>query len=122
MKPKTVDEYINSYTGEQKSQLTKLREIIRETLPDTDEVLKWGAPAAIEKDGMILVVFSGHKQHMNFVVTPSTKQAFEKELSDYPTGKGSVQLSYDKPLPVDLLKKMLVYRAKEYRENNVKWK
>jgi uncharacterized protein YdhG (YjbR/CyaY superfamily) len=122
MKSKTVDECINSYTGEQKSQLTKLREIIRETFPDTDEVLKWGAPAAIEKDGMILVVFSGHKQHMNFVVTPSTKQVFEKELSDYPTGKGSVQLSYDKPLPVDLLKKMLIYRAKEYHGNNVKWK
>jgi uncharacterized protein YdhG (YjbR/CyaY superfamily) len=122
MKPKTVEEYIDSYTGEQKSQLIKLRDVLRKTLPDTDEVLKWGAPAAVEKDGMILVVFSGHKQHMNFVVTPSTKQAFEKEVSAYSTGKGSVQLSYDKPLPVDLLKKMLIYRAKEYREDNVKWK
>jgi uncharacterized protein YdhG (YjbR/CyaY superfamily) len=71
---------------------------------------------------MILAVFSGHKQHINFVVTPSTKQAFESDLSNYVTGKGSVQISYEKPLPLNLIKKMLMYRAKEYRENSVNWK
>ncbi len=100
----------------------ELRNLVRAVLPDTNETLKWGSPAAVEKDGMILLVFSGHKQHMNFVVTPSTKHAFIDELSEYETGKGSVQLSYDKPLPVNLLKKMMTYRAKEYRENNVNWK
>ena len=122
MKPKTIDEYLKSFPDDQKEKLTELRNLVRSVLPDTDEVLKWGAPAAVEKDGMILAVFSGHKQHMNFVVTPSTKQAFENELSDYNTGKGSVQISYDKPIPADLLKRMLIYRAKEYRENNVNWK
>ena len=122
MKPKTVDEYIATFPENQKEKLVELRNLVRSTLPDTDEVLKWGAPAAVEKDGMILVVFSGHKQHMNFVATPSTKQAFEKELSAYITGKGSVQLSYDEPLPVKLIKDMMEYRKKEYRENKVNWK
>ncbi len=122
MKPKTVDEYLETFPDNQKVKIVELRELVRSVLPETNELLKWGAPAAVENDGMILVVFSGHKQHMNFVVTPSTKQAFEKELSDYTTGKGSVQLSYDKPLPAELLKKMLIYRAKEYRENHVNWK
>lgn len=122
MKPKTVNEYLQSFPENQKSKLIELHELIRSVLSDTDEMLKWGAPAAVEKDGMILVVFSGHKQHMNFVVTPSTKQAFDNELSEYVTGKGSVQLSYEKPLPVDLLKRMLAYRAKEYREEKVNWK
>jgi uncharacterized protein YdhG (YjbR/CyaY superfamily) len=121
MKPKTVDEYINSYTSEQKSQLIKLRQIIRDTLPDTIEALKWGAPATLDKDGMILIVFSGHKQHMNLVGTPSTKEAFVKDLSDYETGKGSIKLAYDKPLPESLIKKMVKYRADEYRNHGVKW-
>ena len=122
MKPNTVDEYINSFPDEQKSKLVELRKIVRETLPDTHEELKWGAPAMVEKGGMILVVFSGHKQHMNFVATPSTKEAFKSELTDYVTGKGSVQLEYDKPLPKELIQKMATYRQKEYRDGGVNWK
>ena len=122
MKPKTVDEYVSGFPTDQKTKLVELRELVRAALPDTDETLKWGAPAAVEKDGMILLVFSGHKQHMNFVVTPSTKQAFDSKLVEYETGKGSVQLSYDKPLPSKLLTDMALFRAKEYRDDGVKWK
>lgn len=121
MKPATVDKYINSFSGEQKAKLIELRKIIRETLPDTDEALKWGAPATLDKDGMILVIFSGHQHHINLVGTPSTKEALEKELVDYETGKGSVRLSYDKPLPKALIKKIVKYRADEYRKQGVKW-
>lgn len=121
MKPKTVDEYINNFPEAQKAKLAELQKIIRAALPDTREELKWGSPATVEDDGMILVIFSGHKQHMNLVATPSTKQALENELSDYETGKGSIKLSYDRPLPTQLIEKFILYRAKEYRENGVKW-
>jgi uncharacterized protein YdhG (YjbR/CyaY superfamily) len=122
MKPKTVDEYLDNFAGEQKAQLTQLRKIIREALPDTDEALKWGAPATLDKDGMILIVFSGHKEHMNLVGTPSTKAAFENELTEFETGKGSIKLLYDKPLPVELIEKFVSYRANEYRHHGVTWK
>jgi uncharacterized protein YdhG (YjbR/CyaY superfamily) len=121
MKPKTVDEYINTFPEDQKTKLAEIREIIRTALPDTSEALKWGAPAAIATDGMILVVFSGHKDHMNLVGTPSTREAFQDELADYETGKGSVKLPYDKPLPAALIEKFVLYRAHEYRENGIKW-
>jgi len=91
-------------------------------LPDTSEVLKWGQPAITEKDGMILAVYAGYKDHMNFVVTPSTKQAFENELSDHKTGAGSIQFLYDQPLPVNLIERMVRYRAEEYRGSGVKWR
>lgn len=70
---------------------------------------------------MILAIFSGHKKHMNSVVTPSTKQAFTKELAGYETGAGSVKLAYDKPLPTELIRKIVLHRAQEYRQNGVKW-
>ncbi len=121
MKPKTVDEYIDSFPKDQRTKLAELRKIIRMALPDTTVALKWGAPATLNEDGMILVVFSGHKQHMNLVGTPTTRKALQGELSDYETGKGSVKLSYDKPLPANLIEKFVLYRAKEYREHGVKW-
>lgn len=122
MKPQTVDDYIDSFPENQKAKLAELRQIIRSVLPDTHEELKWGAPATVENDGMILVIFSGHKHHMNLVATPSTKQAFEKELAGYETGKGSVKLLYDRPLPAKLIEKIVIYRAKEYRDSGIKWK
>lgn len=121
MKPTTVDEYIDQFSGEQKAKLTELRQIINAALPGTTEALKWGDPAVLDTDGMILVIYGGFKQHMNLVVTPSAKQALESNLADYVTGKGSVQLSYDKPLPVPLIEKIVRYRAEEYREHGVKW-
>ncbi|CAN5134036.1 hypothetical protein BH09PAT3_BH09PAT3_1250 [soil metagenome] len=121
MKPQTVDEYIASFPADQAAKLTELRKIIQKALPDTTEALKWNAPAALDKDGMILVVFSGHKQHMNIVGTPTTKAAFEAKLTDYETGKGSFKLQYDKPLPTTLIEEFVLYRAEEYRENGVKW-
>ena len=122
MKPQTFDEYMDSFSGEQRIRLSELRKIIQETLSDTDEAIKWGAPAILDKDGMILMVFSGHKHHINLVGTPSMKEALKNELDDYETGKGSVKLSYDKPLPKNLIKKMVKYRADEYRSRGVKWK
>ena len=121
MKPKTVEEYIANFPADQKAKLAEIRKIIRKVLPDTTEALKWGAPATINEDGMILVVFSGHKQHMNLVGTPSTREALQGKLADYEAGKGSIKLPYDKPLPSKLIEEFVLYRAKEYRENGVKW-
>ena len=122
MKPTTVDDYINGFPEDKKAKLSELRRVINTELTDTHEELKWGNPAVLDEDRMILVVFSGHKDHMNLVATPSTKLALEDELSGYITGKGSVQLAYDKPLPVPLIKKMVSYRADEYRNKKVNWK
>lgn len=122
MKPATTDEYIATFSDEQKAWLTKLRRIIKRELKDAEEVLKWGSPAFLDKSGMILVIFSGHKDHINLVVTPTTKEAFSDRLTDYVTGKGSVQLSYKKALPVQLIQDLVAYRLKEYKENGVKWK
>ena len=121
MKPTTVDEYIDSFPEIQKAKLSELRKIIKTALPDTHEDLKWGEAAILDKDGMILVIYAAYRQHMNLVATPSTKQALASQLVDYKTGKGSVQLRYDSPLPVQLIKTIVLTRAKEYREQGVKW-
>lgn len=118
----TTSSYINSLPQEQREKLSELRSLIRTVLPDAEEMLKWGAPAFLHKDGMILVIYSAHKDHMNLVVTPSAKQAFEDELKEYKTGKGSVQLAYDKPLPKELIEKLVRYRADEYCTRGVNWK
>jgi uncharacterized protein YdhG (YjbR/CyaY superfamily) len=116
---KSVDEYIDSFPVAVQPRLRELRRISRAGAPHATEGLKWGSPAY--SLGTILFVFSGHQKHANFVFTPSTLAAFSGRLSGYKTGKGSVQLPYDAPVPTDVLTTMIAYRIREYEKDGVKW-
>lgn len=116
----TVEDYLRSFPPDIAQRLGQLREISRTFAPDATEGLKWGHPAY--SLGVILFVFSGHKHHSNMVFTPSTKEAFADQLTDFTTGKGSVQIPHSQPVPTDLLGDMISYRIREFTENGVMWK
>jgi uncharacterized protein YdhG (YjbR/CyaY superfamily) len=118
-KPKTVSEYIDAAPAESRAKLRELRAILRDVAPDAKESVKWGMPVFEEK--RILFAFAAFKSHLNFLPTPSVIEAFASELSNYRTGKGSVQLPYDKPLPKALIRKLAARRVKELRENDARW-
>lgn len=120
-KPKTVDDYIAGFPDEVRERLDELRRVSQRAAPGAAEGLKWGDPAYIHERGTILFMFSGHKAHANFVFTPSTREAFAAELTEYRTGKGSVALPYDAPVPTDLLTRMVKYRIGEYEADGVNW-
>ena len=53
--------------------------------------------------------------------TRTALEPFKKELEKYVTGKDTLQLPYDKPLPKALIKRIAVYRAKDVREHDARW-
>jgi uncharacterized protein YdhG (YjbR/CyaY superfamily) len=118
-KPATVTEYINKAPKEAQAMLKEIRKILKAVAPKSKEALKWGSPVFEEK--RILFSFTAHKKHINFMPTRSTLQHFEEELKDYTTGKDTIQLPYDKPLPKALIKNIAMFRAKDVRENDAKW-
>lgn len=101
--------------------LNQLRALLRDAVPHATEQLKWGHPAYVHPDGVILFMISAHKAHASFAVTPSTRAAFTASLVGYRTGKGSVALPYDAPLPQAILRKMVAFRIREYEDDGVKW-
>lgn len=121
-KPTTPDEYLAALQGPARELLTALRRLVQETLPDADEALKWGSPAWLHPDGMILVVASAHKDHANLVVTPSTLGAFEDQLAGFTTGKGRVSLPYGEEIPGELLRRIIEHRRREYEQDGVTWR
>lgn len=118
-KPVSVEQYIAGFPPEARRRLVELRDLSRAHAPNATEELKWGNPAY--SMGVILFVFSGHKAHANMVFTPSTLQAHLAELEGFDTGKGSVRLPYDQPIPDRMLAKMIEYRIRELRDEGVKW-
>jgi len=115
----TVAEYISKAPKESQRHLRALRAILRGVAPKAKETIKWSTPVYEEK--RILFAFGAFRAHINFMPTPSVIAQFKEELADYKTGKGSIQLPYDRPLPKTLLKKIAARRVKDLREKDARW-
>jgi len=107
-----VDKYITKFPEYIQELLLQMRKAIRESAPDAIEGISYGMPA-YKLNGKPLVYFAGHKSHIGFYATPSGHRKFSNELSEYKQGKGSVQFPVDKPLPLDLVKQIVEFRARE---------
>ena len=117
--PRTVDEYIDAAPVQARSHLLEIRSILKRVAPDADETLKWGKP--VLEDRRILFSYSAYKSHLNFMPTGPAIEPFRTELGDYKTGKDTLQLPYDKPLPAALIRKIAAYRVKQVREEDARW-
>lgn len=120
-KPTTIDEHLAGLDERAASRLRELRALIHEAAPEVTEALKWGNPAFLHPSGMILVIVGTYAAHANLAVTPSTREAFAAELAQFSTGKGTVKLPYDQPVPTDLLRRMVAHRLTEYEQRGVTW-
>lgn len=107
---KNVDEYILSYPENVQILLKNIRKTILEISPDAIESISYGMPAYKLKTKP-LVYFAAFKNHIGFYATPTGHEAFVNELSEYKQGKGSVQFPLAKPIPFDLIKKIVQYRV-----------
>jgi uncharacterized protein YdhG (YjbR/CyaY superfamily) len=118
-KPKTINEYIQSAPKHSQDKLHEIRAILKKAAPNATEAIKWGQPVFELK--RILFAFSAYKSHLNFMPTRSTLENFKKELTDYKTGRDTIQFPYDKPLPKTLIQKISEYRIKEVTKENALW-
>ena len=109
---KTIDEYIKTFPEDVQIILEKVRQTILKAAPGSAETISYQMPA-FKLNGRVLVYFAGWKNHIGFYPTPSGTTVFEKELSQYEGAKGSVKFPLDKPIPYDLIGKIVRYRVKE---------
>jgi uncharacterized protein YdhG (YjbR/CyaY superfamily) len=112
--PKDIDEYIASFPKDIQEILEKLRTTIRKAAPDAEEIINYQIPTFTLKGN--LVHFAAFKKHIGFYPTPKGIEVFKKELSAYEGAKGSVKFPLDKPIPFDLISKIVTYRVKENLE------
>jgi uncharacterized protein YdhG (YjbR/CyaY superfamily) len=112
-----IDQYIADYSEEVGEILNQIRSCIKETAPEAQEIISYGMPAF--KQGKVLVYFAAFKNHIGFYALPSGNVAFQKELSKYKVGKGSIQFPLNEPMPFELIKLMVAFRIEEV-ENQAK--
>ena len=115
---KNIDEYIAGFPEDIQSILQNLRRVIHEAAPEAQETISYSMPAF--KQNGILVYFAAFKDHIGFFPTSSGISAFTKELTPYDTSKGTIRFPLDKPLPMNLIKKIVKFKVQENRNKNKK--
>jgi len=111
-----VDEYIDSFPDNVRTILKRIRKIILDHAPDADESFAYQMPA-YKTFGRPLVYFAGFRNHIGLYATPTGHTEFERELSAYKHGKGSVQFPLDKEIPWDLIERIVAFRVEENRRS-----
>jgi uncharacterized protein YdhG (YjbR/CyaY superfamily) len=110
-KAANIDEYVKGFPKSTQQKLEQVRAQIRKTAPRAEECISYGIPA-FKLDGYQLVYFAGYKKHIGLYPAPVNSEAFKEELSRYKTGRGSVQFPLDQQMPLDLVARIVQFRAK----------
>ena len=110
----SIDEYIATFPKETRKILEELRTTIQASAPAASERISYQMPTFFQNGG--LVSFAAYKNHIGFYPGASVIQAFENEISNYKTAKGSIQFPIDRPLPLKLISKIVKFRIAENRK------
>jgi uncharacterized protein YdhG (YjbR/CyaY superfamily) len=107
----TIDEYIAGCPPEIQSILEKIRRTIRAAAPEAEEKISYQMPTFFLKGN--LVHFAAFKHHIGFYPTSTGIEEFRDDLARYKGSKGAVQFPLDKPVPYELIGRIVRFRVVE---------
>jgi uncharacterized protein YdhG (YjbR/CyaY superfamily) len=105
-KPTSVDDYCAQIPTAAKVQFEKLRTIVKNTIPNAEEVLSYGILGYSVDGKRPKVYISGWKDHIALYPVPKQEAVFA-QLAPYIKGRGTVWFPLDAPLPEVLIKKTI---------------
>jgi uncharacterized protein YdhG (YjbR/CyaY superfamily) len=116
-KPANSDEYLATLAGGQRAALQELRDIIRAVAPGAGEGFSYGMPM-FRLDGKPLVWYAAWKRHYGlYPLSAAMLQAHAADVEGYETSRGTIRFPASRPLPLDLVRKLVEARIAELCEN-----
>lgn len=116
----TVDDYIANQAEAAQEILKELRSIIHDAGSDVVEIPNSKVPSFTlvpDAKPQLQLMIAAYTKFVSFYPFEKTVKAFANQLKDYETGKGSVKFPLNKPLPKELISKMVKFRMEELRKN-----
>lgn len=110
-KPNTIHEYIAEFPKDIQVILEEIRATIKKAAPEAEETIKYGMPTFTLNGN--LVHFGAFKKHIGFYPVPRNVEAFEEDLALYKGEKATAQFPLNKPMPLDLISRIVVHNVKE---------
>ena len=113
-KPTTVDEYLAALPDERRSAMSQIRAAVRAGAPGADEVISYGMPALRSHGRQFLVSYDAFKRHYSlFPASQGVVDGLGDEIQPYLAGKGTIRFPADRPIPVDLIRRIAEIRFGE---------
>ncbi len=114
--PRTVDEYIAGFPLRVQALLKKIRTTIRKAAPGVEDKISYRI-AGFFLNGKVLIYTAAFAKHIGIYPAPRGVDEFKEELAGYGGGKGTVQFPLDQPIPYDLIRRIVKFRAKQISES-----
>lgn len=112
--PASVTQYIAGHPPKVRTILRGIRQTVRDAAPDAEESISYRMPA-YKLDG-VLVYFAAFRNHIGLFPPVKGDAALERAVSRYAGPKGNLQFPLDEPIPHDLIKRIVKFKAKQNRE------
>jgi uncharacterized protein YdhG (YjbR/CyaY superfamily) len=103
--------YFVAFPQQTQDMLREMYDIVKAVLPKAQEKISYGMPCFYQKQNV--VYFAAFKNHIGFYPTASGVKAFENELVGLKFSKGAIQFPLDKPVPKELIQKIVLFRLDE---------
>lgn len=101
-----IDNYLKDVPEPQKAALERVRKIVKQTVPEAEEVITYGVPGFKYK-GKYLIAFASYKDHLSIFPGSAPIETMRSELANYKLSKGTVQFTLDNPMPETTLKEII---------------
>ncbi|MFT3745728.1 MAG: DUF1801 domain-containing protein [Pyrinomonadaceae bacterium] len=113
-----VDKYIEQFAPDVRELLDQMRKTIRAAAPNAEEMISYAIPS-YRLNGM-LVHFAAFSKHIGFYPGAGGIAAFADDLAGYKTSKGTVQFPFGKPMPLELVTRIVAFRVEQNLEKKKK--
>ena len=110
----TIDEYISGFPTETQKILEQIRATVKKAAPDSVEAIKYSMPTFILKGN--LIHFAAYKNHIGLYPAPTGDETLTKELSVYKAEKSTLRFPINKPIPYDLIYRIVKLRISQQLE------
>src|SRR5262245_10986531 len=120
-KPNSIDEYISTFPKDVQKILKQVRKTIKAAAPKSEEKISYGIPT-FTMNGKYLIYFAGWKNHISLYPVPVGDDEFNKEVSQYVAGKGTLKFPIEKPLPLKLITKIVKLKVADSAKRSDKKK
>ena len=112
MKFISINEYVSSLPENAQKAMSEIIATIKAKVPNAEEHISYNMPA-FKVNGEYFVHFSAWKNHIGMYPIPAGNEAFQKQIEPYRSAKSSLNFPLDKPMPINLIEKVIKFRIAE---------
>ena len=109
-----MDEYLAELPDDRRAVVEELRRTINAAAPDATETIAYQMPALRSHGGQFLVSYAAYKAHYSlFPASGEVVKALGSDIQPYLAGEGTIRFPASRPIPMELVTRVVKVRAKE---------